>query len=115
METSLSFSSFRDLLDKWDNFVKMEKTEEILDDDSICFYFTMGGSVYGGSEESRLIFAKCKDPKDEDKKVMKDAMFSAVDLTKTQQGNKSERMFGFKDVPKIKIIDRSELEKILKK
>ena len=65
------------------SFKDWVNTEEILGDDSLCMYFTFGDSeVFGSPEESRLVFAKIKDPKDEDRDALKDAMFSGIDLMK---------------------------------
>jgi hypothetical protein len=102
-------------LDRWDDYVQSEKAEEVLSDDSLCMYFTMGDDVFGAPEESRLVFAKIKDPKDEDRPNLKDAMFSAIDLLRVMHGEKIERMFGMKDLPKIKVIDKETLAKLLRK
>ncbi len=114
MTNSPAFSSFRAVLDKWDDFVQSEKEEEILDDDSLCMYFTLNGEVFGSPEESRLIFAKIKDPKDEDKDALKDAMFSGIDLIKIMGGERTERLFSIKDLPNIRIIGKEELAKLLR-
>lgn len=97
------------------SFKDWVNTEEILGDDSLCMYFTFGDSeVFGSPEESRLVFAKIKDPKDEDRDALKDAMFSGIDLMKIMSGERTERLFSTKDLPKIKIIDKEELAKLLK-
>jgi hypothetical protein len=91
------------------------EVDKILDDDELCMYFTMGDDIFGAPEESRLIFAKVKDPKDEDRGSLKDAMFGAIDLLRSMAGEKTARLFSMKDVPKIKVIDKKELASLLRR
>jgi hypothetical protein len=75
-----------------------------------------GGFVYGGTEDSRLTFAKIKNPdEDTSDEWVKDANFMAVNLTKALKGSKVHNLFSKKDIKSIEIIDREEAEKLLLK
>jgi hypothetical protein len=111
---SPAFSSFRELIDKWNEAQEKEKIEKLADEENICFFFVKDDTVYGGTEESRLIFAKMKNPDaDEGKKWIKDANFTGLDLAKTLKGEKSQKLFARNDIKSIKIISREDaFEKI---
>ena len=80
----------------------MEDTES---DDDLSLFFKFEKEVYGADEGSRLIFAQMKNPdKENPKSWKKDASFSAKNM---ETG--SERIFGYKDLDRIKIIDEKDV------
>ena len=80
--------------------------EEDSEDENMVFFFKKDNEIYGAPEESRIIFARMKHPDKDDKSKNwdKDATFVAVDLKSKER----QSVFGYKDLNKIKIIDREE-------
>ena len=119
-DTSPGFSSFRQLMDIWDeNLDKEEKKNQIrrlIDGDNFIFFFKNKDSIFGAPEESRVVFAKMKNP-DEDTADgwLDDANFIAVNLMKAMMGDKITQMFSNKDLKKIKVIDKDSIEDLLMK
>lgn len=109
---SPNFSNFRQLLDQWDEIKNDFNKKCLIEDNDIVFFFKKDKILYGASEDSRLTFARMKNPDPEDKKWSKDATFSAYDLEKEKP---TETVFGSKDLKKIKIIDKEVAEKHLDK
>lgn len=91
-----------------------DKVKMLLDGQNILFFFLKDNIPYGGPEESRLIFAKIKNPA-EDKKWAKEASFIAINLADALQGKKTQAIFSQKDIKNIKIISRENVEEILAK
>lgn len=111
---SPSFSDFRRLMDIWDEAVEKEQLNGILD--NLIFFFEKDGTLYGASENSRLIYANIKNP-DEDagKGWAKDASFVAVNLSKTKEtGIKEETIFSSKDIKDIKVVDQKHAQEKMK-
>lgn len=112
---SLGFSSFRELLDRWDNWLIKEDEEErvrtLLDGNELLMFFKKGDDYFGAPEESRLTFAKMKDPGDD--MPMDGASFMAINLARTVMGEPTKVVFNNKDMKQIKIVDRDEVEKKL--
>lgn len=79
--------------------------------DKYTLFFIFENKVYGSTEENRLIFAKLKN-KDEDLPInwKKDLGFQAEEINLSQESG--SRLFYFKDINLIKIID---VEKALEK
>lgn len=106
-----AFSSFRALMTLWDHNVAVDR---LLEQD-MCFFFSKDGGLFGGTEESRLAFARMKHPDGEDgKKWVKDAAFSAVDLLRAVKGEQIQRVFSSRDLSGIKVLDRDEVEGMLR-
>ena len=63
MEKSPAFSSFRSLMDQWDEHLKLEKIKDIIDGNLVLF-FSKDDEFFGCPEESRLVFAKIKNPEE---------------------------------------------------
>jgi hypothetical protein len=95
---------------------KLNKIRNIIDNQNLILFFKKDGKIYGAPEESRVVFAKMKNP-DEDatKSWIKEANFSAFDLEKALQGKAVEAIFSIKDFNKIKIIDKEVAETALSK
>jgi hypothetical protein len=109
---SPNFSDFRSLLDLWDNVKGSFNKKCIVEDNDLVFFFKKDKVLYGASENSRLTFARMKNPDDEEKTWSKDATFSAYNL---EEEKPSEAVFGKKDLSKIKVIDQEKVEKELDK
>lgn len=109
---SLNFSNFRELLDLWDNAKDKFNKKCLLEDNDLAFFFKKDNILYGATENSRLIFAKMKNPDSDEKKWSKDATFSAYNL---EEEKPNEIVFSLKDLNKIKVLDQEKAEKELDK
>jgi hypothetical protein len=116
MKNSPAFSTFRDLLDIWDENLKLEKIKTMIDGNLVLF-FNKDNEYFGCPEESRLVFAKIKSPDEDDAASWADeAGFLALNLSRALEGEDEEppkKLFYKKDLDDIKIMDKEELEKIL--
>ena len=97
-------------------FKSFLKTEEKLQDvlNNAVMFFIKDDGVFACPEEERLVFAKIKEP-DEDVTDINDLKFMATNLLRLLNGEEIDNMFGVKDLPKIKIIDKETAKKKLKK
>ena len=109
---SPNFSNFRQLLDLWDNVKDKFNKKCLMEDHDLVFFFKKDKVIYGASENSRLTFARMKNPEPEDKKWSKEANFSAYNL---EEEKPNEIVFGSKDLKSIQIIDQEKAEKELDK
>ena len=105
-------------MDIWDEWCAHEaEINNLLDNHNLILFFRRGDDVFGAPEESRLVFAKMKDDKDEDEispNWKDDASFIALNLLQSILGdNPVQSMFGPKDIKQIKIIDRDEAARIM--
>jgi hypothetical protein len=119
-DTSPGFSSFRQLMDIWDeNLDQEEKKNQIrrmVDGENLILFFKKDGDVFGAPEESRVVFARMKNPDDETPEGwLDDANFIAVNLVKAMQGDKTTHMFSSKDLKSIKVVDKDAVEGLLMK
>lgn len=106
---------FKRTLQNWNNYLFQEnKIQKFLDENQLIFFFEKDGELYGSSEDGRMAFAVMND-KDESKSIKKEIRVLAVNLLKSIENEKSESMFGIKQMKKIKVLDRDEVEKILHK
>lgn len=106
---SLGFSPFRSLMDQWDESREsieiMQKVGEFLDGHGICFLFIKDGGLFGGPEDSRMAFARMKNPDPEELDFEDD--FTAFPLDDITDAAPSVlRMFGINDLDGIEVIDR---------
>lgn len=114
---SLGFSHFRELMDLWDhNQILLEaedKINDLFDKHGLILFFKRGKDLYGAPEDSRMVFARLKNPHEDDDFIIKDeAKFLAINLLKSMYGDPEEsveNMFGFEDLPKIKVCDRDDI------
>lgn len=110
-----AFSSFRELITIWDDYLLREAEEAKLNAllDNFVLFFEKDKNIFGATEESRVIFARLKNPDKELPDGWEDeASFSAQNLTKTVAGEASQHVFQKSDLKNIQIIDR---EKALQK
>jgi hypothetical protein len=111
---SLGFSRFRELIDIWESSSKdmdmRAKLNGLLDRSDFSLFFQKGDSFFGAPEESRVIFARLKNP-DEDtpEEWVNQASFMAINLDDMDDGRGIQSVFGGKDLPEIKIIDQGKV------
>ncbi len=105
---SPEFSSFKSFMFCGER-AKVDMISQLLDTQEFVLFFKLKGSVFGGPEESRIVYAKMKNP-DEDMtgKWKDDFSFVAVNLDDIVSGHGSQRVFGFKDLKNIKVIDKEK-------
>jgi hypothetical protein len=126
MRESPAFSSFRQLMDLWDeatlvedkkNDKKQGKVKSIIDGKNLIMFFRKGDSIFGAPEDSRIVFARMKNPEADDmpEDWGNDASFNAFDLVKALGGDSVENLFSMKDLPEIDVITRDEAENALMK
>lgn len=93
---------------------KKQKVRSLIDGHALIMFFTKGEGIFGAPEESRLVFAKMKNPDDDMSDGWQDeANFAAFDLIKALAGDKVENLFSTKDLGKIKVIDKDKAEEML--
>lgn len=95
---------------------KNSKIKSLLDGQNLIMFFSKNNKLFGAPEESRIVFAKMKNPEgDEDMpdNWEKEANFMAYDLMNALAGQNAENIFSAKDLPLIKVLDRSQIEKQL--
>jgi hypothetical protein len=109
---SPNFSDFRQLLDKWDEIKDSFHKKCLMEDNDLVFFFKKDKVLYGASENSRLTFARMKNPEKEEKQWSKEATFSAYNL---EQEKPNEIVFGSKDLKSIEVVDQEKVEKELDK
>lgn len=123
MLQSPSFSSFRSLMDIWDENTiienkkkaeKQSKVKSIIDGKNLIMFFKKGDSLFGAPEESRIVYAQMRNP-DDDWSMGDDANFNAFDLIQALNGNSAENVFSMNDLPQIDVITRDEVEDSLMK
>lgn len=106
---------------RWKNFKifienKQQKEKQIrnlVDGQGMLLFFKFHDEIFGCGEDGRIVFARIKNPDKNDKEWGKEASFSALNLSKTVEGENSSSIFGKKDLNKMKIIDREEAVKEL--
>lgn len=116
---SPAFSSFRSLMDIWDDVLARENLNQqitnLVDHGPLIMFFTKNKDVYGAPEESRVIFAHMKDPDDDDYNDDNDAHFVATNLSAVIRGDGTQCVFGKKDINSIKIIPKENAKKRLRR
>lgn len=109
-------------MDVWDDMLLenediSNKIEALLDgEDGYILFFRKEGDIFAADEDSRVVFAKLKNPDDELPDGWADeANFPADNLSKQiTSGRKHKGMFGKKDLSDIKVIDREDAADELK-
>jgi hypothetical protein len=120
---SPGFSKFRTLMDIWDKHCVIEEQEksihDLMDRHGMILFFKKGDDLFGAPEDSRLIFAKLKNDKEDDPMMpgfRDEAKFLGVNLLKSMFGSPEdsvENMFGNQDIPQIKVCDREDVIKMI--
>ena len=123
-----SFSSFRSLMELWDNYVFEENVaneiDKVLTRKKLLFFFNYKDKgvtkLYGTDDNNRMVYAMWKNPNKSDLNSGIES-FKAYDLAELfqniqDQDNEKIRLFNKKDLPKIKIItDKDDILKKLSK
>jgi len=116
---SPGFSDFRSLMDLWDEQLEKSERDKIrsmLEANGFVFFFKKANEFYAAGEDSRLTFARMKNPDEEtDEDWGKDAAFKGVSLNAALNGEKKISMFYMKDLDSIKILDKEDAYKELTK
>ena len=114
---SIAFSTFRDLMDTWDENLQLERKEKVksMIDNNLLFFFKKGKELFGCPEESRLIFAKLKNPDEDVTPSWHDeAAFLAYNLSRSlEEDEPPKQLFYKKDMDNLVIMDKETLEKLL--
>lgn len=103
----------------WEQKIEESNKAKILKfikQEDLTFFFKINDDYFAASEDSRLIFAKLKNP-DEDYHPSWDeeASFLAFNLSRgIKEDNIPRNLFYKKDMKQMKIIDVEEVEKLLK-
>lgn len=118
-DKSPGFSDFRSLMDLWDEQLAKQDRDRIramLDSNGFVFFFKKEGEFYAAGEDSRLTFARMKNPDEEaDEEWGKDAAFKGISLNAALEGEKRVSMFYMKDLKAIKVLDQEDAYKELSK
>jgi len=97
----------------WDEAVKKEKINQIksiLDANDLNFFFTKEGELFAGPEESRVVFARMKNPdKETPKGWLTTAGFAAINLNKSLENGLTQTMLNHKDLDSIKVVDQDTI------
>jgi hypothetical protein len=92
------------------------RVDALIDNSGHILFFKKDDNIFGATEDSRVIFAKMKNPDDETPDGWADeASFSADNLNKKIRGEPGQHVFCKEDLKKMEIIDREEAVKSLKK
>jgi len=112
--TSPAFSSFRELMNLWEEAESSVKINSLIQNNELVLFFKKEGTIYGSPESGRVTFAKMKNPDDDlPEGWLDEANFVAYDLEKAMKGQKVQRVFDHKDLGKMKILDEEEVKKKL--
>lgn len=106
------FTAFKENKD----IIKRGKIKSLLDGQNLIMFFSKDNRFFGAPEESRIVFAKMKNPEgDEDMpdNWEEEANFMAFDLMSALSGKNTQNIFSAKDLPLIKVLDRDHMEKHL--
>jgi len=102
---------FRNWIDAWEEHcVDNEKKNQIkmlIDGQNLVFFFKHDGDVFGAPEQHRVVFARMKQPDEEtSKEWIKDAHFTAINLSKVVTGRPAEAIFYSNDLKSVDVVDK---------
>lgn len=96
--------------------VEDDAINRFMDGHGLILFFKKGKDVYGAGEDSRLAFARMKNPDDEDSDAWEDeGSFTAHNLSAMAGGTPAHNIFTSSDLKKIKVVDREDVVKEMKK
>lgn len=103
----------QDLILLWETAVKKDKLKALVDN-NLVFFFKKNNELFGCPEESRLVFARLKNPdEDSNKAWAKEAAFLALNLSKALEAEEPPKtLFYQKDLNDLNIIDKDEAIKL---
>jgi hypothetical protein len=94
---------------------KEKRIRQTLDAEGFIFFFKKGDEYYGTGEDGRVVFARIKNPDEEDPEGWRDeATFTAVNLNKLVHGETSQRLFSKRDTKGLKVVDQDDVVAALK-
>lgn len=101
---------------KWKTYLEnnnKKRLKEIINSENYVMYFKFNDEFFAADENSRVVFAKLKNPDEDVNKAWEtEASFMGSNLSSYEKtGHLAKRIFFFKDLKKIKIINK---EKVLK-
>ncbi len=109
-DTQVNFSDWFYFQEALENHIS-----NLLDSRGYIMFFKKDGQVFGAPEESRIMFARLKTPEKDEKQTEEPGGFLGFNLLRSMFGDMSPNLFGANDLKKIKIIDREDAEKHMKK
>ncbi len=87
-----------------------EKIESMIDEGEYILFFKKGGDIFAASEDSRVAFAKMKNPDDEmPVNWEEEASFTADNMDKMTRGEPGPHVFSKKDINEMKVMDRDKV------
>lgn len=101
-------------MDIWDEYLLEQendsKLRHFLDMQGLILFFKKGDEYFGAGEDSRVVFARLKNPdSDVSKGWGEEASFTATNLNKMVRGEPSTHVFSKDDIKKIKVVDRDDV------
>jgi hypothetical protein len=108
---SFGLSKFRSFINKaLIDEEEQNNIQHLLDSRGMIFFFKKENDYFGAGEDSRVIFARIKNPDDESPDGWaEEASFTADNLTKMMQGEPCQRVFDKDDMKGIKVVDREKI------
>jgi|694.fasta_scaffold12311_13 hypothetical protein len=95
---------------------RLSKISSYLDEKEYTFFFEYENEIYAANEDSRLVFSKIKCRDDDLPSDWKtDLKFLGVKLIPSLSGEETSRYFGFKELKKIKNLDKDDVVKKIEK
>lgn len=106
-------------MDIWDEYLAEEdhsnSIRAIIDGHGMVMFFKKDKDLYGGDEDSRMVFARMKNPDEDSTEGWDDeASFMAVNLCKLLKGEPAQHVFQKRDLKKMKIMDVEDVIEDLK-
>ncbi len=93
-----------------------ERIKSLIDGEGYILFFKKDGNIFGADEDSRVVFAKIKNPDEEmPTNWEEEANFSAHNMNKMLRGEPGEHVFSKKDLKEMEVVDRETVLKDLKK
>jgi hypothetical protein len=116
----VGLSRFKATMNVWDASLTEEeeadKLRHFADAHGLVLFFKKGKEYFGAGEDSRMVFARLKNPDDEVADGwIEEANFSAINLNKLVNGEVCQHIFSKDDLDKIKVIDQEEAITSIKK
>jgi hypothetical protein len=114
-------NQFLNLILSWENDQRVMREQDdrfvrakmLIDGHDYIFFFHVKGLVYGANENARSVFSIMKNPMGE--VGYKDMNFQASNLSKAMAGEPKEEIFIYKDVNRLKVIQKEDAYQMLMK
>jgi hypothetical protein len=107
-------NDFLNMILSWEHDQKIMKEEDnrfvrakmLVDGQDYIFFFSYRGNIYGANENARSVFSIMRNPMGEE--GYKDMNFQATNLSKAMSGDPKEEIFIYKEINKIKVIQKQD-------